>query len=165
MHKQTVFAILAASLLIAGCNDSDVRISATSPGALIELPSTSFASIHPSFASAQLIRVGDCPHVHPFRVPFNLIIQAAGDVTVSLTEVRMQFTDNFGVTAPQVTLPAPVLTRQFGTALVLARSERTFPLDFSFGCGTGRIGTIVIQVRGRHGNGKDARAEMRLEVR
>jgi len=165
MLKHTAFALLAASLLAAGCDDSDRQISATAPGDLVPLPTTSFASIDRSSASAQLIRVADCPHVHPFRVPFNLIIHAIGDVSVTLTEVRMVFTDRAGLTAPTVTLPAPVLTRQFGTALVMARSERAFPLDFSFGCSTGGIGTLVIEARGRHGDGREAREQMRLEIR
>ena len=40
--------------------------------------------------------------------------------------------------APSVTLTAPVMTRQFGSTLIAARSQRSFPLNFPFGCGTSR---------------------------
>lgn len=165
MLKHTAFALLAASILTAGCDDSDRQISPAAPGRLVPMPAPAFASIDPSFASPQLIRVGGCPDVHPFRVPFNLIIQAEGNLSVTLTEVRIHFIDTHGLSAPPITLPAPTLTRQFGSALVDARSTRTFPLDFSFGCGTGRTGTIIIHVQARDGNGKGQSAEMHLDVR
>jgi len=44
-------------------------------------------------------------------------------------------------------LAAPIPTAQFGSALVQARSSRTFPVDVPFGCGTGRVGVLALTVR------------------
>lgn len=165
MFKQTAaFAILAASLLTAGCSGTDARVTATGPTSL-QLSGSAFASIRPSLLSAQLIGNAGCPELQPLRVTANLTVLADGEVSFLVTEVRMRFVDTFGITAPQVTLTAPALTRQFGTALVLARSERTFPLDFSFGCSTDRTGTLSVLVRGRHEDGRDQSTEIRVGVR
>lgn len=165
MFKQTAFALLAASCLTVACSDdTTVRVAGLAgpsgfPGAVAP-----FASINPTFLSPQLNSVGVCPLFQPFRAPLNLIIQAAGDVSLTVSEVRMQFIDSSSIAGPQVTLAAPALTRQFGTALVQARGSRSFPFDFGFGCGTGRTGTIVVLVRARHDDGRDDSAEMRVRV-
>ncbi|MCA1651567.1 MAG: hypothetical protein LC753_15265, partial [Acidobacteria bacterium] len=93
-----------------------------------------------------------------------LRVRASG-LSVSLTEVSLRFVDSLGVTAPQITLPAPVLTRQFGSLLVQAQSARTFTIDFRFGCGTGRIGTIVVDVKAKDKKGRSHSGEVRLSVR
>ncbi len=165
MFKQPAAAVFVSlCLLIAGCRDTEVHVAATGPGALEPFPLTSFASIHPAFLTPQLIGGGVCPIVQPLRAIINLSLHADADVTLQLTEVRLQFFDSLGISAPPVTLPAPVLTRQFGTALVHARSSRLFPLDFGFGCGTGRRGTIVVLVRYRDGHGRDGSEELRVRV-
>ena len=84
---------------------------------------------------------------------------------VSLQRVQMTFTDTVGLTAPQVTLPAPVLTRQFGSTLVEARSQRTFPFTFPFGCNTSRTGTLVVVVTVNDDHGRDTTTEARVPVR
>lgn len=164
MFKHTAaLAILGASLLTSGCSDTDALVTATGPTSP-QFVGSAFASIRPSLLSAQFVGEAACPEVQPLHVRANLTV-FADEVSFLLTEVRMQFFDTFGITAPQITLPAPVLTREFGTALVLARSARTFPLDFRFGCGTHRIGTLVVLVRGRHGDGRDDSTEIRVGVR
>ena len=165
MFKHTAaLAILGASLLTSDCSSTDTSVTATGPTSL-QFSGSAFASIRPSLLSAQRIGNTGCPDVQPLRVTANLTVLAEGEVSFLLTEVRMRFVDTFGITAPQVTLAAPALTRQFGTALVHARSERIFPLDFSFGCSTDRTGTLTVLVRGRHGDGRDVSTEIRVGVR
>jgi hypothetical protein len=106
-----------------------------------------------------------CPDVPPFLGSLDLIVQVQGNLPVSLQQVQMTFTDNLGLSAPSVTLPAPVLTRQFGSTLIEARSQRTFPLNFPFGCGTSRTGTLVIVVVASDGNGQDFTTGTSVAVR
>lgn len=165
MFNQTAAAVgLSLCLVSMGCDDTEVRFAATSPGGLSPAGPAPFASIHPAFLTPQLNSGGVCPVVQPLRAIINLTLRAHADVALQLTEVRLQFFDSLGIAAPPVTLPAPVLTRQFGTALVQARSSRLFPIDFAFGCGTGRRGTIVVLVRFRDGRDKDGQEELRVRV-
>lgn len=164
MFKQTAaVAILGVSLLAGGCSDSDNRVTPTGPVGLRAGGSTSSITIQPSVVATQVIGRGSCPDVQPLRALLNLNV-LADDVELRLREIRLQFFDTIGMAAPQVTLPAPVLTAQFGTALVQARSARSFPLDFLFGCGTGRRGTIVVIVQTEDGRGKNHFSEMRAQV-
>lgn len=167
MHKQiAAITILAVSILTAGCGDSTTEFVATGPSAALQLNSSQnpFARIHPSPIGAVAIRGAGCPHSFPYRAKVNLTISADRDVSLSLLDVRMHFVDTFGIAAPAVTLPAPVLTRQFGTALVEARSSRTFPFDFDFGCGTDRRGTLTVHVRTRDGRGRHDDADLRVGI-
>lgn len=170
MHKQlAAITILAVSILTAGCSDSTNHAVATGPSAALQLSSSQnnpFARIDPSPIGAAPFRglgVG-CPHSFPYRARVNLTIFADHDVSRSLLEVRMHFVDTFGIAAPAVTLPAPLLIRQFGTALVDARSSRTFPIDFDFGCGTDRRGTLTVHVRTRDGRGRHDDADLRVGI-
>ena len=102
---------------------------------------------------------GGCPSIAPFSVPIGLVVRVNGGVNVFITQIRMRFTDPFRIEMPQVTLPAPMLTKQFGTNLVMARSTRTFPLTLAVGCGTDRKGMAMILIdtedeHGRRGSGQ-----------
>jgi hypothetical protein len=171
MLKQTFAVVLvAAALAAAACSDSDARLTATGPAALRSSDGpfgrAPFVGINPSILTSELINnFVACPTVQPFLVTANLLIRADGDSAIFVNSVRMRFTDTSGITAPDVTLPAPAFTRQFGTALVEARSARTFPVDFRFGCGTGRRGTLIIIVDTRDSDGRDFSTEMRATVR
>lgn len=167
MHKHiAAITILAVSLLAVSCGDSTTPVVATGPSAALQLSSAPnpFARVPSSPIAAVPIRGANCPYSHPLRALVNLTVVAEHDVSLSLVEVRMRFVDAFGIAAPPVTLPAPMLTRQFGTALVNARSSRTFPFHFDFGCGTDRRGTITMNVRARDGRGRDEDAELRVGV-
>ena len=165
MPKQiAAITFLAACLLATGCSDTDAPATATGPMALT-LASSTFASISPAVLTAQLTGRPNCPGLQPLRVTANLVVLADDDVTLFLNEVRLRFTDRTGVAGPQVTLPAPMLTSQFGTALIEARSSRRFPLDFSFGCSTDRTGTLTVNVRARDARGRDRAAEIQVAVR
>lgn len=100
-----------------------------------------------------------CPRVSPFTVPFVVVVNPNGTTGVVVTGFRMQFTDSAGITAPQITLPAPVPTTQIGSALETARADRFFSLSTGVGCGIGHTGSIVVIVdteddRGHKGSGR-----------
>ena len=170
MFKQTAASVVVSlgvvglSLLNAGCRGTEMQNTATGPGEALSSEPASFATIHPAFVTPQLIVGSSCPISNPLRAVINLSLHADLDATLQLTEVRLIFVDSLGISAPPVTLPSPVLTRQFGTALVHARSTRLFPIDFGFGCGLARHGTIVVSVRYRDGHGRDGFEELRVRV-
>jgi hypothetical protein len=141
----------------------------TEPGALNPTPLRSnlsnSVSIQPSAVATESVINPSCPIVPPFVGSVSLNVEATGELAFSLQQVQMTFTDTTGLTAPQVTLPAPVLTRQFGSTLIEARSQRTFPFTFPFGCGTRRTGTLVVVVVVRDSTGREMTAETRVPVR
>jgi hypothetical protein len=74
------------------------------------------------------------------------------------------FTDTAGITAPPITLPAPVLTEQFGSTLIAARSARSFPFNFPLGCFTRRAGTLIIVIVTVDDRGREDVNELRVPV-
>ena len=163
MHTRLA-ALTVLAVLATACGDSDTQTTVTGPASL-QLATTTFASLQPATLTSKLSREGSCPLTEPFRATAALTISGDEDTPLHLTTVRLQFFDLARNAAPAVTLSAPVLTRQFGTALVQARSAHTFPIDFGFGCGTGRTGTVVIQIWARDGHGRDRTMELRASVR
>jgi hypothetical protein len=162
MWKQTAsLAALLGSLAIAGCD--------TEPGALDPTPLrstvSSSVSVQPSMVAAESVRDPSCPTLPPFVGSLSINVHADDDAPLSLSRVQMTFTDTTGATAPQVTLPAPVLTRQFGSTLVEARSQRTFPFTFPFGCTTRRTGTLVVVIVVSDNHNREVTTEARLSVR
>ena len=164
MRKTT--ASLAAILAIVGILACD----GTEPGVLDPTPlgtgpTTSILGLDPSLVTVQSVGQPFCPTLPPFLGSLSLNVEATGGLDLSLTQVRMTFTDSVGLSAPSVTLPAPALTRQFGSTLIQARSQRAFPFSFPFGCGTRRQGTVVLVVVVTDEEGREESAEVRAEVR
>jgi hypothetical protein len=102
--------------------------------------------------------------VQPFLVRANLVFRVNGDDVLFISSVRMLFTDTSGIAAPQVTLPGPIPIHPFGTALDQARSPQ-FPLDFRFGCGVGRHGTLVVIANTRDQHGREFTNRLQATVR
>jgi len=121
-------------------------------------------SIQPSDVATETVTNSACPALPPFVGSLNMNVQAV-DSPLSLSLVRMTFTDAVGLQAPEVTLPAPVMTRQFGSTLVEARSQRTFSFTFPFGCNTSRTGSLLVVVVVSDADGRQTTREMRLPVR
>jgi hypothetical protein len=169
MRKQTVvLSLLAAFVMTSACRGTEATVTATGPssdlsggGALVR---DTTIGLTPTSIAAQLSGRAPCPQFHPFQAFTNLTIRTGDEFGFRLTSIDMRFVDRSGLFGPSVTLPAPVLTRQFGTELINARSVRSFPLDFGFGCGTSRFGTIVIVVNGRDDNGRRRSEELRATV-
>jgi len=105
-----------------------------------------------------------CPAFPPFVIPVDLIVRVNGGLNVFLINVNMQFVDSTGIVMPQITLPAPQLTAQFGTALVQARSARTFPFTIPVACGTQQKGALTIQARTRDEQGREESGQVSLKV-
>ena len=169
MFKPTAPLAILALLLTPACDRSDAPVTATAPLSLQAETSpfgtAPLARIRPSAVTAQLIGHAVCPELHPFLVTANLVLHSHDGGSMFLREVRMRFIDSAGIPGPQVTLPAPLPIRQFGTALTDARGDQMFPLDFRFGCGTRRTGTIIVIVHARDKHGLDHNGEIRLSVR
>ena len=138
MCKSTIaLALLAVS--VVACTESQPGASDTRPSAFGTASSVAMEVV-PSVITARPNTRVSCPENPPFVGSLSLNVGFSTGITVR--EVRLRFTDSAGLTAPQVTLPAPVPTTQFGSTLDAAR----FPLSFGFGCGTGRTGTLVVIV-------------------
>jgi hypothetical protein len=96
-----------------------------------------------------------CAVASPFLVPFMVNVAPVGSVTLVVTGISTQFTDSRGITAQQVTLPAPVPTVQYGTALDQARNAQHFAVNVCRPLGSGTV-TVVVNAHdmtGRKTNG------------
>jgi hypothetical protein len=163
MHTRLA-ALTFLAVLAAACGDSDSRPTLAGPQPLQLAATTTFAALQPSTLTSELSRGGACPDSQPFRATAGLRVIGDNDTVLAIDSIRLEFFDQQRNAAPAVTLTAPVLTRQFGSALVEARSSRTFPIGFGFGCSTGRTGTIVVVVVARDGNGRDRSMQLRAAV-
>ena len=165
MFKHILALTLVTAVVSSAACDRSMNSNVTGPGsetgggALISEPTMNLAS---TSLTAQLSGRTPCPHFHPFLASTNLVVRADGGFR--LTEIAMSFRDRAGSTGPQVTLPAPVPMQPFGSELETARRTFTFPLNYGFGCGTGRSGTIVIIATGHDGRGNRKSAELRASV-
>ena len=145
MNKLRFAVVFAVSALAAGCSDTDARFAATS--------ATGFGMSDSVTASSARPVVGS----------LTMNIRAAG-LGLRLHEVRLVFTDINGLTAPPITLPAPVLTSQFGSTLIAARSTRAFPFSFPLGCFSRHAGTLVIVIVTVDERGREVTNELRVGV-
>jgi hypothetical protein len=114
---------------------------------------------------AQPVSNPRCPQVAPFNVPFVVVMNPNGTTGVAVTGFHVQFTDSAGITAPQITLPAPVPVTPFGSALVDARADRFFSLSTGVGCRGGQTGTIIVVVDTQDDNGHKGSGRVEFNVR
>ena len=154
-------ALLAAS--IAGCTNTEPG-SATRPSSFGVGSSVAMEVVPAVITARPSSRAVSCPENPPFVGTLSVNIRA-GVSAITLHNVQLKFTDTVGgLSAPQVTLPAPVPTQQFGSTLVAARAATQFPFSFGFGCGTGRNGTLVVIVVTTDEQGRNAVNETRVRV-
>ena len=166
MKKLTVIASLVASaFFLTSCSDTDARVSVTTPTTVVQsgfqVPSFNAAE---STIFARPFGNPFCPAFPPFTAVLPLSVRA-GTVGLLVTEISLLFVDTSGIRMPQVTLPAPVLTTQFGSALVQARQTRLFPLSLGLGCGFGTRGTLTVVVVTRDDNGQMNTGQVTAMVR
>lgn len=162
MRKMVLAAILIS--LSAACESH----TSTMPTA-VQVTQTGSGASAASISAAASVPVQHsvfsvCPVSPPFFATVPIVV-TAGNVNLFLTGISFEFTDRNGARAPQVTLPAPIPTVEFGSALVEARRSRNFPVDFRFGCGTLGAGTISMRVRTRDANGVDGVQNLNVAVR
>jgi hypothetical protein len=162
----TIAILLAVAVLAASCSGTVAHDSLTQPTSVGAEPWVSFGAVSQSvFAQAASSSGSECAARPSFSVPIGLVIRVNRDIRVFVMTIRMRFTDPFNIQMPQVTLPAPALTRQFGTNLVQARSSRTFPLNLTVGCGAGRNGTVTIAVDTQDEQGRQHSGQVSVAVR
>jgi hypothetical protein len=163
MQKLTVIAaLIVGACFVTSCSDTDAHVTMTGPTTLAMEPAS--FNVAQSTVFARPVRVAFCPTVPPFTAVLQLSIHA-GTLRLFVTQIDLRFVDTSGITMPQVTLPAPVLTTQFGTALVEARQTRVFPLSMGLGCGFGQRGTITAVVFARDQNGGMTTGQVSAMVR
>ena len=161
-HRISLLVVVA--FLGASCGGTDAALNPTQPSPSAS-PLSVGVSTTSSMAVAERVRNPFCPSVAPFNVPLIVVVQPPGGVSVVVTAIRVQFVDTSGFGAPQVTLPAPVPTTQFGSALDNARSGQAFPVTIGIGCGTGKTGTMRIVVETRDSQGRTAMGQATVGVR
>jgi hypothetical protein len=159
--------LVVAAFLVASCGGTDATMSPTKPTPLTQSSSSLSVTVSTAspIASAQRVRNPFCPSVSPFDVPVVVIVEPPAGVTVIVTAIRVQFVDTSGASATQVTLPAPVPTTQFGSALEQSRSGQHFPVTIGIGCGTGSNGNLVILVEARDSLGRTLGGRATVSVR
>jgi hypothetical protein len=162
MRTFTSAFIVVVACLVSGCSDSTALVTTTGPTS-VSAELAAFSASAGAVFSQQMGRTS-CPTVPPFVIPINLVVRVDGGINVFVTTVSMQFVDTTGIVMPQVTLPAPQMTTQFGTALVQARSARTFPLTLPVGCGTDKKGTVTLIVTTRDDQGRQQSGNLSVKV-
>jgi hypothetical protein len=162
LHR--ISPLVVAAFLAASCSGTDVTQNLTQP-----TPSNNAVAVAVSTTSssvvAQPVIAPSCPSVAPFAVPFVIVVQPIGTVSVVVTSIRLQFVDSSGMRTPQTLLPAPIPTTQFGTALDIARSAQAFPVTIGIGCSTGLKGMVQITVESRDGLGRTVSSQASVVVR
>ena len=161
--------ILAGALMLAlaGCETANTPAVPTT----LESHAASASVSAASSVQAQPTSFSFCPTVTPFSATVGIVV-VAGDVDLFVTSITSQFTDTNNIQLPvitsqppPVTLPAPVPTAQFGSALVQARSQVTFPVTVGTGCGTASTGTVVLAVQMTDANGVQLTQHLSVIVR
>jgi hypothetical protein len=159
----SIALVLAVSTV--SCSGTLTHDSPTQPTELSSGASASFSAASPTVVAQQVMgHPSSCPAFAPFSVPINLVVRVNGGFNVFITQINMQFTDPFRIVAPQVTLPAPVLTKQFGTNLVMARSTRTFALTFPVECVSDRKGTATLLIDTQDEQGRRQSGQVTVAV-
>jgi hypothetical protein len=159
-----ILCALAALTLATACSDNATSPTSPSSQSNIEAPRASFGLVSDTVV-AQPVSYWQCPFTPPYAVPFIVFVDRNGDPALSVTEFQLRFTDTFGMSMPTVTLPAPVPTTEFGSALSASRGDLRFPLSLSIGCGVGRTGTISVHFNTRDGRGRIGSGRLNVSVR
>ena len=163
--QHRISLLVVAAFLGASCSSGpDAALNLTQPTQSSRPLSVAVSTTSP-LAVAERVNNPFCPSVTPFRVPLVIVVEPDGGIGVVVTAIRAQFFDTSGAGMPQVTLPAPVPTTQFGTALTNARSGQTFPVTLGIGCGTGRTGNVQILVETRDAQGRIGSGRATVSVR
>jgi hypothetical protein len=165
-HRGSGYILCALAALTFATSCSDEATSPTSPSiqANIEAPRASFGLVSDTVV-AQPLSYWQCPFTPPYAVPFTVFVERNGDPALVVTQFQLRFTDSLGTSMPTVTLPAPVPTTEFGSALSASRDDLRFALSMGVGCGVGRNGTISVHFNTRDGRGRMGSGHLNVSVR
>jgi len=145
---RVVIPILSIAAMSA-CRGTGVEPSSANPANIhgsvsIEAASPEVQAVPASVSGHGVFRPpSECT---PFVAPVGLVVRSNRHVRVFVREIRTRVSAGpTQITLPQVTLPAPLLIKEFGSNLVEARSQRLFPLHVTVGCGN-RTATVDVDV-------------------
>jgi hypothetical protein len=156
--------LFGAALVMASCSNDSSLATAPTGTATVSTQSGVSVSALSNTVFAQPRSNAFCPAIDPFFASMVIVVQPNGAPGFFVSQLQLQFTDTFGRAMPQVTLPAPVPTTQFGSALDAARSSLAFPVTLGFGCGGGRSGTVLVIVSTRDALGHIGTGRMQVTV-
>jgi len=159
MAQPTALPLLLGTALLAASCSSGVRESPTNPTAFATGSSVSISA--QALAPAQAATITSCPAPAPLMTPFIVTVTPTGRVGVFVTSITTQFTDFVAVPMPAVTLPAPVPTTQFGSALEQARSPQAFSFNV---CRPAKRGKVAVTVDTRDTLGRSASGTVTVAV-
>jgi hypothetical protein len=157
----TASLVLIAAILVAACGTTS---SPTAPTTAMAEAAASI-SAQPAIAGHEATAFKFCPTSPAFSARVGLVVTATSDVALVVQNITYRFVDSQGSPMPQVTMTAPAMTAQFGSALVNARDSRTFPLDVSLGCGTQHTGRVQVTVLIADTNGRTCTRQLSVDVR
>ena len=163
--QHRISLLVIATFLSASCSSGPETAQNLTQPTQSSSPLSVAVSTTSSMAVAERVNNPFCPSVAPFKVPLVVVVQPDGGIGVVVTGIRMQFFDTSGAGMPQVTLPAPVPTTQFGSALEQSRSGQSFSLRIGIGCGTGTTGSMRIFVETRDSQGRTGTGQATVDVR
>lgn len=167
MHKHTaVLTVTLAAFVGASCSDSDMPL--TAPGSLSATVAVPMFSVTPTEidATTQVMRTtrSSCPTLAPFNARFLVSVFPHGIPNLRVRQVRIGFRDTSGASMPQVTVPAPLPSVEFGTDLENRRDRLTFPLNVGIGCHTGIKGTLSVWVHTEDDQGNENTGQLQVRV-
>jgi len=157
MYKLTVlsalFTLVLATFLVSACDDAK-NVAAPTTFHASGVSSAAVAGVSANVtAGVPVIAPNADLACAAFTIPLSLTV-TSGTSALAITDISARFTDTRGVPMPQVTLPAPLPTVQFGSELMEAKSIRTIPLMLPIGCVASPAGTVVVFVSTRDEHGR-----------
>jgi hypothetical protein len=159
MSKLIALPLLAGmALLLASCSSEPA--SPTQPTTTFVGGSSMSINASPA-APAHAVSFATCRVATPFIMPFVVTVTPAGTIGFVVTGITTRFTDVGGLQAPAVTLPAPVPTIPFGSALEQARNPQSFSVDV---CRTRQRGTVAVTVETRDMSGRTGSGRVTVSV-
>jgi hypothetical protein len=139
-HRTALPLLLGTAFLVTSCS-SGGSAGPTTPTTFGAASSVSITA--QALAPAAAVAPLGCPTVTPFVVPLIVTVTPTGPVTVVVTSITTQFTSFVGAPMPPVTLPAPVPTVQYGSALEQARNPQTFSFNVCRAVPRGMVAVTV----------------------
>jgi hypothetical protein len=163
---------LLPSVSLVGCNNTEVRDDTTVGSFRFTGPSPSVTPsiaplmfVQPEIVVAHPFLPSLCPPITRTVADFDLVVTERAGFDLTLHEVHLRFVDRFGVAAPTVFLPHPVLLDRFGPTVVLPRSVRRFPLSFDLGCARVTTGRLFLITKVRPASGELHSSTVSVSVR
>jgi hypothetical protein len=161
-HRMSLLGLIA--FLAAACSGTDAGQTPTQPSETSSKLSIAVSTMSSTIVAQPVINAL-CPVVSPFTLPMVVVVQPSNSIGFVVTTISVRFVDTSGVMIPQMQLPAPMPTTQFGTALDNSRNAQVFPVTLPVGCASGIKGNVQIMVQARDAMGRTASGYTTVTVR